>query len=362
MANSKKTKKKVILEQPGTTPKDLFIACLVHWPWFIVSLILCSGLGVLYLLSTPPSYERKMDFIIKTDAASISSEVQALDQFTGMYQANSGIVDEIATIQSPKTIEETVSRLHLNVQFTRKEYLRTHLLYANDLPISISFVDFDDSEVCNFEIALNGERYTISQLSAKGADPTKVYVGNFNDTIQTAVGRLVVKPSGYYNKSFNDFSCHVAHLNLKSVAKSFGARFQVAASLSMSSIVHMVLSDERIPRGDDFLNTVVSVYSDNWVAEHNKNIKSTSDFIEQRIGVIAGELGDVEQNITSFMSSNRVPSLDAAAGTYFQQANMATETLDQLSNQITRSETSAPRLLAMVPTICYPSRHSSLPK
>ena len=75
MATIKKTKKKVELETLGVTPKDMLIPCLVKWPWFILSISICLASGILFLLRTPPVYERATSLLIKTEASSLSSEI-----------------------------------------------------------------------------------------------------------------------------------------------------------------------------------------------------------------------------------------------------------------------------------------------
>ena len=64
MATIKKTKKKVELETLGVSPKDIFISCLVKWPWFILSILISLAIGLLFLLRTPPVYDRTTTLVI----------------------------------------------------------------------------------------------------------------------------------------------------------------------------------------------------------------------------------------------------------------------------------------------------------
>ena len=340
MATIKKTKKKVELETLGVSPKDIFISCLVKWPWFVLSILISLAIGLLFLLRTPPVYERTTTLLIKTDASSWSSEIQALGQMPGltsMFQANNQLQDELITLRSPMTIEEVVSRLRLNVTYTTRQYLRDYTLYADEIPIDIYFIDLDDNNQCEFHFKLENNKFAISNLAGNTAheDSPQEITGNLNDTVKTPIGRIVVKPSVYNKKMSDVFDCVVKHSSLRTTALAFGRKLRVSGGRNGSSQVRITIQDERAPRGDEFLNTLIQVYSENWVKEHNKTIKSTSDFIEQRLGIIGGDLGNVEEDITEYMSSNLVPSFETAAGTYFQEATAATNTLDNLSNQIT---------------------------
>ena len=167
MAVTKKTKKKVELETLGVSPKDMLIACLVKWPWFILSIFVSVAIGLLFLLRTPPIYERSTTLLIKTEASSLSSEVQALSGMTGltsMFQANNKLQDELITLRSPMTVEEVVSRLRLNIVYTSRQYLRDYILYADEIPIDIYFIDLDDNNQCQFKFKLENNKFTITNL------------------------------------------------------------------------------------------------------------------------------------------------------------------------------------------------------
>ena len=322
MALTKKNKKKVELETLG------------------VSILVSVAIGLLFLLRTPPIYERTATLLIKTEASSLSSEVQALGGMTGltsMFQANNKLQDELITLRSPMTVEEVVSRLRLNIVYTSKQYLRNYILYADEIPVDIYFIDLDDNDQCQFKFKFENNKFTISELLGNIDEErnSEEIIGNLNDTIKTPIGRLVIKPSVYNKKYTDTFECLVTHYPLRQMAETFGSKLSVSGGYNGSSQVWITIQDERAPRGDEFLNTLIQVYSENWVKEHNKTIKSTSDFIEQRLNIIGGDLGTVEEDITEYMSNNLVPSFETAAGTYFQEATAATTTLDNLSNQIT---------------------------
>ena len=47
--------------------QDLLVLCLRKWMWFVLSLIICVGLAVSYILITPPVYTRSAALQIKED-------------------------------------------------------------------------------------------------------------------------------------------------------------------------------------------------------------------------------------------------------------------------------------------------------
>lgn len=262
MTPTKKTKKKVVLETLGVTPKDMLIACLMKWPWFILSIIVCVGVGLLFLLRTPPVYQRNTKLLIKTDVGSVSTEAQALGSMEGlsnMFLVNNKLQDELITLKSPMTIEEVVSRLRLNTMYSTRKYLRDYTLYAEEVPVNIIFLDLDDNKQSSFKFSLENTKFTISNLTGYNVEDEgeTTYTGNLNDTIKTSIGRLIVKPSVYNQNKTTSFDCLVTHYPLRSVAEHYRSNLYVEGGLNGSSQVEIVIRDTRAPRADEFLNTLI---------------------------------------------------------------------------------------------------------
>ena len=74
-------------------------------------------------------------------------------------------------------------------------------------------------------------------------------------------------------------------------------------------------------RAEDILNTLISVYNENWVKDKNQIAISTSMFINDRLGVIEGELGSVDENISTYKSENLLPDVQAASSLYLAQSS-----------------------------------------
>lgn len=69
------------------------------------------------------------------------------------------------------------------------------------------------------------------------------------------------------------------------------------------------------------LNTVIAVYNENWIKDKNQIAVSTSAFISDRLGVIEQELGNVDENISSYKSEHLLPDVQAAASMYMEQSS-----------------------------------------
>ncbi len=61
---------------------------------------------------------------------------------------------------------------------------------------------------------------------------------------------------------------------------------------------------------------------------------STSNFINERLGVIESELGNVDQDISSYQSAHLIPDVQQAASMYMNESHAASSTMLELNNQL----------------------------
>ena len=60
------------------------------------------------------------------------------------------------------------------------------------------------------------------------------------------------------------------------------------ALATKSTVINLSIKDVGVRRAEDILNTLISVYNENWVKDKNQIAISTSMFINDRLGVIEG--------------------------------------------------------------------------
>ena len=92
--------------EEGIKIKDVIALCLKNWGWIALSVVLCLGAGVFYLMKTPPVYTRSASLLIKQDRkgrTTIGGEASAFADM-GLFVSNSNVYNELTAIQSPDII------------------------------------------------------------------------------------------------------------------------------------------------------------------------------------------------------------------------------------------------------------------
>lgn len=88
----------------------------------------------------------------------------------------------------------------------------------------------------------------------------------------------------------------VAHVHTPtSTAEAYGKELSVTPSSKTTTIAKVSLRNTVRRRGVDFINRLVSFYNQDANDEKNEVAQKTAEFIEERIGIINGELGTTEE-------------------------------------------------------------------
>lgn len=322
--------------QDFITIQDLFYLCLNKWHWFVISLVLCLGGATFYLLRTSSVYVRTASILIKDDSKGKSSSAD-MESFSdlGLFTTNTNIYNEMGTLKSPDIMREVVSRLHLEMNYQTDGRFHKQTVYGNQLPVHVVIPNLSENESATFELYLAKDgAVELSSFTRNGTEIENddIVKGSLNDSIQSPLGPIVVIPSAAYSGK-TESTIYVTRQSLSAASAGCSANLTISQNDEKSNIITLSFQDVSTQRAEDVLNTLISVYNENWVRDKNQIAVSTSMFINERLGVIEGELGNVDDDISSFKSEHLLPDVQAAASMYMTQANEANTAIRELNNQ-----------------------------
>lgn len=314
--------------------QDLLYLCLAKWHWFVLSLAVCLGVAIAYLLRTPPVYTRSASILIKDDSKgkSASTDMESFGDF-GIFTTNTNVNNEMGTLQSPDLMREVVTRLHLEMNYLVEGRFHKNTIYGDQLPVAVTLADFPDNQSAAFQLHLSKEgSYILSDLARNGEPVEGEVKGHLGDTIQSPFGKMAVTATAHYRKG-QEAEIEVIRSTIKGAVGDASSRLAVSQNDEKSNIISLSFQDVSIQRAEEVLNTLISVYNENWVKDKNQIAVSTSMFINERLGVIEGELGNVDNDISSYKSQHLLPDVQAAANMYMAQASEANAAIKSLNNQ-----------------------------
>ena len=317
--------------------QDLMYLCLAKWKWFVLSLAVCIGLAVVYILCTPPVYTRTASVLIKEDSKgkSISSDLGDFSNL-GLFQSNTNVNNEVIAFASPATVGEVVKRLHLDMSYLRPGTFHDEVAYGLTLPVGVSLPDLLENENAGFDLEIGSDStVTLTEfvLNGESVETEQTCKGILNQPFSSPIGVVNIQT----NENFlggGQYSLRVAKRNFYSAVNACSANLTVALSSDKATVIDLTYKDNSPQRAEDVLNTLISVYNENWVKDKNQIAVSTSMFINERLGVIERELGNVDDDISSYKSEHLIPDVQAASNLYMTQGSQANLEQTKVQNQL----------------------------
>lgn len=316
--------------------QDLLYLCLAKWKWFVLSLAVTLGCAIVYLLRTPSVYTRTALVQIK-DEANGQSVASGMESFSnlGLFQSNTNINNELIALKSPAVMTEVVKRLNLDMNYYIPGRFHKQVAYGGNLPATVTLPDLPENETVHFRLRIAPDSTVLlSEFVRNGAKLEDAEAsGRLLDTVSTPLGRLVITPAYAYADGAS-YDMTVSRSNLYSAVGAYSGRFSVGLHNEKASVIALTFTDTSVQRAEDVLNTLISVYNENWVKDKNQIAISTSMFINERLGVIERELGNVDEDISSYKSQHLLPDVQAASSMYMAQSNETNAQILALNNQL----------------------------
>ena len=316
--------------------QDLLYLCLARWKWFVLSLAVTLGIATFHILRTPQVYTRTASVLIKEDAKgkSVSSDMDAFSDL-GLFQSGTTVNNELISFQSPALITEIVKRLRLDMNYFFPGKFHQQVAYGLTLPVNVTMSDLSENESAGFTLEIHPDStLLLSDFTRNGTDlDGKDIKGRLLDSIPTPLGKVIIHTTPNYVKG-EAYTLYVGKSSLYSAVNNCSSNLSVSLNNEKASVIDLSYKDNSIQRAEDMLNMLISVYNENWVKDKNQVAVSTSMFINERLGVIERELGNVDEDISSYKSEHLLPDVQTASSMYMAQSSQTKAQILALNNQL----------------------------
>lgn len=318
-------KKEKNVEQPEDQVnfQEILFRYLIHWPWFIIAIIICVAAAWGYLRLTTPVYNISATVLIKDEkkggGASISSEFENMG-LNGFVSSSKNLENEIEVLRSKSLAREVVNRLGLFVTYIDEDGVLSKELYRTS-PVQVSLTPQEAEKLqqtmkvsmllqptgsIDVKIAVGEKEYQKHFDKLPAVFPTDEGTVAFfanNDTLLSGRLENVTQDrniTAFINKPF-------------SVAKEYANFLSILPASKATSVVEVSLKNTNPQRGMDFINMLLEVYNINANNDKNEVAQKTAEFIDERIGIISRELGSTEKDMENFKRSAGITDLSSEA-------------------------------------------------
>lgn len=303
--------------------QELLFRYLIHWPWFVISIIICIACAWGYLRLTTPIYNISATVLIKDEkkggGASMSSDLEKMG-LEGFVSSSSNVDNEIEVLRSKSLAREVVNNLGLFVTYMDEdEFPSKELYHTSPVLVSLTHQEADKlpgrmeinmilqpTGALGVQITVGEKEYRKQFDKLPAVFPTDEGTVAFfanNDTLSAVCPENITKErhiTAFINRPF-------------SVLKEYVNSLSIAPTSKTTSVVVISLENTNTRRGRDYINKLLEMYNINANNDKNEVAQKTAEFIDERIGIISKELGSIEQDLENFKRSAGITDLNSEA-------------------------------------------------
>lgn len=322
--------------------QTIYTAVILHWKWFVLSLIICMGCAMIYLRYKTPVYQAYAKLLIKDDDSrgrGGKSGVLTTSNL-GIMSNSTGIDNEMEILSSLSIAQQAVRDLKLYVNYSLEGKVKDHLIY-NSEPIS---VDLDPSHLeklnspISLEINRKGSSYTVTgeYLNPKTGVMNSIEktTTSFPTRIDTKVGIITLQSNGDRGLLPEGRALKVTLLSPKSVAAKYAGSLSVSQTSKTTTIAELVLKDESPQRAVDYLRQLAICYNRQANEDKNEIAVRTEEFINGRLEKINAELGNTEGTLEEYKKRNNMVELKMNAAQAVQNQDVYSQKLAEANTQM----------------------------
>lgn len=285
---------------------------LRRWWWFIVAFFAAIVLSFLYFKVTSPVYNIQSTVLIK-DAKRSGGNFASLSDLSGLSSMGTNSIDnEIEILKSKKLMKEVVDRLAIQTAILAKDGLQTKELYKASSPIDIKVVNEKkfSNPILPVEVEIKGDKITLTSENFKYP-----IINTYKKIISLPYANIIIQKNNQYVAD--------PKFPIKKLSFKYGTVDQTVSAMQKLLTVKLVQRDATIiglsmnyperEKAKSIINTLVDVYNLDAIRDKNSESMKTKEFIDDRVTIIAKELGDVEGQKEQFKIANKITDLGTEA-------------------------------------------------
>ena len=286
--------------------QELLFRYIIHWPWFVASVLVCLIGAWVYLHFQTPVYQVSASIMIKDDKkGSGSTDLENLG-IGGVITSTQSIDNEIEVLRSKTILKEVVNNLELYITYYDEDEFPEKELYQTS-PVIVNLTAQEADK-------LPGSALLAMKLSPEGVLDVNLKVG-LNEYNQRFEKLPAVLPTdaGTFGFALKDslsggqMEGYKGERHIRAVvsrpfgvAKGYQGALSIAPTSRTTSVAVVSLMNTNIQRARDFINKLMEMYNRNTNNDKNEVAEKTREFINERIKIIDEELGSTEDKLEAF--------------------------------------------------------------
>jgi len=283
--------------------------------YFIICALIALILAFLYVRWATPIYNVQSTILVKDAERSSSApgmEILGDLSILGGMGTNS-VENELEILKSKRLLERVVQETHIQFSIFSKEGFSQKEIYGESSPIQIRVVtekkvEEQPQEPIEVTLLKNGK------VSLKSPElPKGEVIGEMGKTIALPFSDISISKNLEYNSKNEIGQMLISYAPLNTRVAQLQDNLEVSLVADKSTVVSLSMNAAKVDKAKDILNSLVDIYNKDAIEDKNYVAKKTIDFIDDRIAIISGELGEVENEKQDFKQKNDLTDIATEA-------------------------------------------------
>lgn len=327
-------------ERDGFNLQLLLVKFLIHWPWFVVSVVVFVVAALIHIRYKTPIYRVDGAVLITEETRSKPKSGTVDLQNLGIISMTNNFDNEIEILQSRSLVKKVVRDLGLYVDIHRKRSFASPLSVYKSCPLEI-YVSPEVADTLPVALSMQVKchpdgSYDITTSYNYDYQPQQVQsrIDSLPAVIVTDYCDISLTPNPQIQPSSSEVELMVSILPIHLAAGRYMSSLSVEPRSKTTTIAQIIYNDSNRRRGVDFVNSLVYNYNQDANTEKNQVAQKTAEFIDERIGIISRELGSAENRLADFKQSAGLTNLTSDAQLALSQNAKYEETRIENATQI----------------------------
>lgn len=312
--------------------RDLLEKYLIHYKWFLASVVLLFLLAILYVRYTSPKYDVNATILIKEmDKESSFDKLSSIEEIGMFGISTNSLENEIQILKSRNLISNVVKELNLNYIYFLEDSPYDLELYP-DYPFSVNLLaDSTHTGHVNtdFQVLIKSEKsfdfIALDGEVMEGKSFNQPFQANLGNKEYDDLRKVIFDRNINFNKELIGRTIHVKILPFENVVDQYMKKLTIEpVNEKMSNVIAISLTEGVRAKGIAIVNNLIAQFNADGINDKNLIAKATTDFLDDRLVLISSELAAIEGSAAQFKTNKGMIDANTEA-TYFLQSSTLTE-------------------------------------
>jgi tyrosine-protein kinase Etk/Wzc len=332
-----------IIIQDDNDIKKLIELFFRNFKLFAISAIIALVIAFLLNRYAIPVYKVSASMLIRdeSNAARTGNMNEYLN--SNIFGISQKFENELWVLKSSPVIEQTIRNLNLYINYYRKkgyQYIDAYkdapfniLLMHNHIQPVNEWLYINIQDTNNFQITVKSKNaafmhFENSEIAYQKEKWILKYQGKFGELIETPDMAFIIQlDRTKINNIRENVTYRFIFSDIASLTNSYKQQLEFNVVQKEATVIEIALRSPSIRKGEDLINELMNVYSQQNLDRKNHIASITIDYIDMQLNEISDSLSQTENNLQSFRSSRQLLNIT-------EQANELSAEYRDLQNQM----------------------------